>query len=93
MSAVRMCDTQSSPKCHRIFSEKADGWGTGTIMVNRRDPETGRSRSIQETIDTCPECNTFQPMSGPLPMAIQAYQAPTVVTVPDDPAPEHSPAA
>lgn len=85
-----MCDTQSSPKCHRIFSERADGWGTGTIMVNRRGDD-GRMRVIQETIDTCPECNTFQPQPGPLPMAIQAYQAPAVV--PDDPAPDRAPAA
>lgn len=82
MSAVRMCDRQSAPGCHKIFSERAEGWSTGQLTVNRRD-ENGRSRPVTETIDSCPACTGHVAEVGPLPVAIQAYREPTP-SVPDD---------
>jgi len=82
MSAVRMCDKQSSAGCHRIFSERADGWGTGELSVMKRN-EHGAMRPVTDRIDICPACNADVANVGPLPLAIQAYQPPTHV-VPDD---------
>lgn len=78
-----MCDKQSASDCHRIFSEKAEGWSTGEVTVNRRDPVSGRVRPYTDNIDMCPACTGHTPTVGPLPLAIQAYQPPAQ-PVPDD---------
>ena len=51
-----MCDRQASPDCWQIFSENADNWSVfqGTIM--RRDPDSGRVRQINDSMDACPAC-------------------------------------
>lgn len=46
-----MCD-----RCGGIFSEREDGWRSMEAATIRRDPETGRSRSVVEMLDTCPPC-------------------------------------
>lgn len=51
MSHVRQCD-----ECGFIFSENAEGWGNGTVTKMVRDPETGRIKPKEISIDYCPTC-------------------------------------
>lgn len=52
MSAVRMCDRDG-----KVFSERADGWGTFTGSTRRFNERTGRTENVTETLDLCPDCN------------------------------------
>jgi len=52
MSAVRMCDS-----CGTIYSERAEGHGTGSFTTSRRNERTGRMEQVTETRDLCPTCN------------------------------------
>lgn len=56
MSTVRMCDfTQADGKvCGTIFSEREEGWSTGTVTVMAADLNIG-TRARTESIDLCPE--------------------------------------
>ena len=44
-----MCD-----RCKKIFSEAEDGWETYT--GSRVDTSNGERRSVQRSLDACPEC-------------------------------------
>lgn len=57
MSTVRMCDyTMPDGKvCGTIFSERDDGWSTGTVTMMKDDEDSGIRRAIVEQIDLCPD--------------------------------------
>jgi hypothetical protein len=74
MSAVRGCDT-----CGDVFFENAEGWSTGTMTVNKKNPATGRMEAVPITQDKCPNCTSL--MSQPLMMgqpAVQAHYDPAI---------------
>lgn len=62
MSTVRMCD-----RCTEIFSERADGWSNFSGSTIKRDPETGKTSTIQDQLDLCPDCTFLQNNGGAKP--------------------------
>lgn len=55
MSSVRMCDS-----CGTIFSEREDGWATQSATITKRDPETGKPRSVTLDLDKCGDCTELE---------------------------------
>lgn len=60
MSSCRMCDT-----CGTVFSERAEGWSSGQITVNKTDLQTGKPTTQTLILDKCPECTELG--QGPPP--------------------------
>ena len=71
-----MCDRQVAKDCWQLFSENADGWSVfqGTIM--RRDPETGRTRQVVDSMDACPACTGPVRFPDRPQLALQAPREP-----------------
>lgn len=51
MSSVRMCD-----QCGTVFSEREEGWSTGTGTMFRTNPDNGRREQVQIDQDKCGDC-------------------------------------
>lgn len=64
-----MCD-----KCGNLFSERAEGWGTGQLSVTKTID--GRRRTVTETMDVCPPCNAFDGAPIPSLPALTAVAGP-----------------
>ena len=67
MSSVRMCD-----KCNTVFSERSEGWGTGTFTQPVRD-DNGNRRFDQVQMDICGECNAFSDSARPMIASIPTF--------------------
>lgn len=88
MSTVRMCDRDGT-----IFSERADGWSSFTGATVKRDKDTGKTTTIQDTLDLCPECTELQQNGGirpqpPLGSEVRGqYETKALDPLPDHEAP------
>lgn len=67
-----MCD-----KCGTIFSERAEGWGTYSGAIRRKDPATGRMISVTDDLDSCVVCTEIMNTTRD-PMALPTREAITV---------------